>query len=164
MYGLFRPRPSAAIVPAAAAYATSVSGYSPSRSSFRSPKLPPLTVRVAAVRCIERASGLFRHASNTIRFNPSATITRLEPLATAFLLDGLALPPLSWGGTVRRVLVEELRSQVGTGRPHDGVELGVDAKAPEDVQVLQEVRRPRAFPQFVFQVDARPSRPSSNVT
>ena len=56
-----RPRPSLAVVPAASAYATSVS--SPSRPSFRSAKLPPLTVRVAAVRCIERASGLFRHAS-----------------------------------------------------------------------------------------------------
>ena len=61
VYGLFRPRPAAAVVPAAAAYATCVS--SPSRSSFRSPKLPPLTLLRATVRCIDRASGLFRHAS-----------------------------------------------------------------------------------------------------
>ena len=38
VYGLFRPRPSAAVVPAAAANPTSVS--SPSRPSFRSAKLP----------------------------------------------------------------------------------------------------------------------------
>jgi len=54
VYGLFRPRPSAAVVPAAAAYATNVS--SPGKSSSRSAKLPPLTVLVAAVRCIVRAS------------------------------------------------------------------------------------------------------------
>ena len=72
VYGLFRPRPSAAVVPAAAAYATSVS--SPSRSSFRSPKLPPLTVRVAAVRCIERASGLFRHASSSTSRNDAPDV------------------------------------------------------------------------------------------
>ena len=36
--------------------------------------------------------------------------------------------------------LDELRSQVGTGRPHDGVELGVDAKAPEDCRLHQQRR------------------------
>ena len=48
-------------------YATNVS--TPSRSSFRSAQLPPLTVRVAAVRCIDRASGWFRRASRSTSRN-----------------------------------------------------------------------------------------------
>ena len=83
MYGLFRPRPSAAVVPAAAAYVTSVS--SPSRSSFRPAKLPPLTVRLAAVRCIERAKGLFRHASRITSRNDAPVVDRI---ASPDLLPG----------------------------------------------------------------------------
>ena len=56
VYGLFRPRPSAAVVPAAA-YATSVS--SARRSSLRSPKLPPLTVRVAACAASPARAGCY---------------------------------------------------------------------------------------------------------
>ena len=65
------------VVLPAAAYATSVS--SPSRSSFKSAKLPPLMLRLVAVRCIDRASGLFRHASGTTTRNDASDVeTRLE--------------------------------------------------------------------------------------
>ena len=62
---------------------TSVS--SPSRSSFRSAKLQPLTVRVAAVRCIEHASGLFRHASRITSRNdaPDVDTSRSSTTSTS---------------------------------------------------------------------------------
>ena len=43
-------------------------------SSFRSPKLPPLTLRLAAVRYIERASGLFRQASRITSRNDAPAV------------------------------------------------------------------------------------------
>ena len=92
MYGLFRPRPSAAVVPAAAAYATSVS--SPSRSSFRSATLPPLTVRVAAVRYIERASGLFRHVSRIRSRNdaPDVDTSRSSTVTVSKRTPSISMP------------------------------------------------------------------------
>ena len=69
VYGLFRPRPSAAVVPAAAAYATSARRPAGFRSGPRS--CPPLTVRVAAVRCIKR--------SGTRPGSPAAT---MRPMST----------------------------------------------------------------------------------
>ena len=53
---------------------TPLSVSSRSRSSFTFPKLPPLTIRLAAIRCIDRVSGLFRHASRFTSRNDAPVV------------------------------------------------------------------------------------------
>ena len=94
-------------------------------------------------------------SSFTMRSRNSATSRRhvAEPLPTAAAStlrayhrpprERLAPPaPRCSAPTPQRLArgLDELRSQVGTGRPHDGVELGVDAKAPEDCRLHQQRR------------------------
>ena len=49
-------------------------GFVPQQVLVQIPELPPLTVRVAAVRCIDRASGLFRHASRITNRNDAPDV------------------------------------------------------------------------------------------